>query len=487
MKSGVTSIDGVSVNIAAKVAIGGVALEIAGFALEIAVILCVSVATGLGYHLWAYNTVGPVEFFFGVGGLAALIYMLPYLLAEQYRIGDFLEGRRNAGRGFLVWNYTFLCLSVIAFLTKTTEEFSRGWLLLFYACGMLTVIAYEGVFRRILRWLMLAERIAVRRLMLVGAADEILRFANDAGLRRAGVRVVATAALPRVDRALPGEAGVPDALEEVLAAAVTKARALRADDIVVLTDWSRTDLISHIVDKFTALPVAIHLGASSLIGRFTEARVSRFATLTALSLTAAPLGPLQTLAKRAVDLVAAAVALALLSPLFAAVALAIKLDSRGPVLFRQRRNGRNQQVFRIWKFRTMSALDDGDLIIQARPDDDRVTRAGRFLRRYSIDELPQLINVLKGEMSLVGPRPHAVAHDKEFERSVASYSRRLNVLPGITGWAQVNGLRGPTATAASISRRVEFDLYYVDNWSLTFDLYILILTLLSPKVYLNAH
>jgi lipopolysaccharide/colanic/teichoic acid biosynthesis glycosyltransferase len=164
----------------------------------------------------------------------------------------------------------------------------------------------------------------------------------------------------------------------------------------------------------------------------------------------------------------------------------IRLDSPGPVFFLQRRYGFNQQMFRIFKFRTMTTLDDGDVIRQARRNDRRVTRMGRWLRRWNIDELPQLINVMRGEMSLVGPRPHALSHDREFEQRVALYARRHNVKPGITGWAQVNGLRGEIDSDDKIRHRVEYDLYYIDNWSLLFDLKILLYTVFSRSAYRNA-
>jgi exopolysaccharide biosynthesis polyprenyl glycosylphosphotransferase len=321
--------------------------------------------------------------------------------------------------------------------------------------------------------------------MLVGPADEIKAMAAGVTAESAGVRVAATAVVPTPLDEQGQEVGT--ALGEALADAVAKARALKVDDVVILTDWARAEHIHQIADAFTQLPVAIHLGASSVLGRFTDARVSRFAALTALSLTEPPLGPLQALAKRVFDVLVSGAALSFLAPLFLAVAVLIKLSSPGPVFFRQHRRGFNHEEFRIWKFRTMTTLDDGEEIVQARPADSRVTWIGRYLRRYSIDELPQLINVLKGEMSLVGPRPHAVAHDRLFEKRIVSYPRRLNVRPGITGWAQVHGLRGATETDDLMTRRVEHDLYYIDNWSIVLDLYIMALTVLSPKAYRNAH
>lgn len=180
--------------------------------------------------------------------------------------------------------------------------------------------------------------------------------------------------------------------------------------------------------------------------------------------------------KRALDLGIAVPLFLLLAPALAAIALWIWLDSPGPVLFCQRRLGLNGRPFCIFKFRTMNVLEDGDTIVQAREDDARVTGVGRFLRKTSLDELPQLINVIKGEMSLVGPRPHAIAHDKFFATQIRDYQQRQLVKPGITGWAQVNGLRGGTPTIEAMRRRVEHDVWYAHNCSVALDLKILLRT-----------
>ena len=464
-----------------KLTVGRTGLGIVGFICEVAVILLASLASGAGYHLWAYGDAGLLTEYVSVGAFAAVAFTLPFLLTQNAGIEDMLEGRRSAGRIFLVWNYVFLCLGVAAFLTRTTIDFSRGSLLLFYVMGLGFIIAFEAMYRVFLGRMLLAGRISARRLLLVGTSEEISAYACDETMRKAGARVVATASLHV-------EEGSSDRdFEAILGAAVANARALRIDDVIILTDWSSGRLVGKVAESFSTLPVAIHLGATSLIGKFSEPRISRFASLTTLSLTAPPLDAIQSLAKRIVDIAVSALALILLSPLLGLIAVAIKLESRGPIYFRQRRRGFNQAEFQIWKFRTMVTLDDGDHIRQATPEDDRVTKVGRVLRSMSLDELPQLINVLMGDMSLVGPRPHAVAHDRYFEREIVAYCRRLNVRPGMTGWAQVNGLRGLTETTEAMRKRVEYDLYYIDNWSIAFDLYILLLTVVSPKTFRNAH
>jgi exopolysaccharide biosynthesis polyprenyl glycosylphosphotransferase len=184
-------------------------------------------------------------------------------------------------------------------------------------------------------------------------------------------------------------------------------------------------------------------------------------------------------ASRVLDITGAALGLLVLAPLLVLVALMIALDSPGPVLFRQTRKGLNGRTFRIYKFRTMRVLEDGPVVRQATRDDARVTRVGRILRATSLDELPQLLNVLSGEMALVGPRPHALAHDEYYSREISSYDQRFRVKPGITGWAQVNGARGETPTLDHMRRRIELDLYYVQHKSFALDLPILARTVIT--------
>ena len=192
-----------------------------------------------------------------------------------------------------------------------------------------------------------------------------------------------------------------------------------------------------------------------------------------ITFPAAPSRPAQLAAKSAIDRVLAAMALVMLAPLLVMVAIAIRIGSRGPVLFRQDRTGQNGEVFQILKFRSMTT-DAG--LTQATRHDARVTPIGRWLRRTSIDELPQLINVLRGEMALVGPRPHATAHDAHFAPLVTNYKLRFAVKPGLTGWAQINNARGETDTIEKMARRVTLDLEYIRDWSIWLDLRILVLT-----------
>jgi exopolysaccharide biosynthesis polyprenyl glycosylphosphotransferase len=235
------------------------------------------------------------------------------------------------------------------------------------------------------------------------------------------------------------------------------------------------------------LPVGVHIVDMDAIDILAAARIVPFGNLLTMQVYHRPLSPVDRILKRAIDLVGATVALILFLPLLLMVSVWIKLDSRGPVFFRQARHGYNNAVIRVFKFRTMTTTEDGDKFTQAVANDPRVTRVGRMLRRTNIDELAQLFNVLSGEMSLVGPRPHATAHNMTFAGQLSRFSCRHRVKPGITGWAQVNGYRGPTDTVDKMRRRLEHDLYYIENWSLLLDIEILIMTLFTRAAYTNAY
>lgn len=460
-----------------------VTFSVFAVAAEAIAILAASVLTGLFYTYVAYGTAGEITHYLGAGILLGGGFALPFLLREDYRVEAIVEGRRQLRRLSLYWTCSFLALPLIGFLTKSSEEFSRGWLVLLYVVGFATILAVNALVRHALITLIEAGRIERRKLMVVSVDQDVRPAAREMMGKSSCAEV---AAVVKLD-SKPGRSGAVEYTPADLENAVSWARSLNIDDVVVLADWSRSGNIDQIVNAFTVLPVAIHVGAASVLGRFSSAHVSRVGETTVLSLKGRPLEPGQALVKRAFDVIASGCAILLLLPLFAAIMVAIRLDSNGPALFLQRRRGYNQRVFQIWKFRTMTVMDDGDNIVQARRNDTRITRVGSFLRRYNLDELPQLVNVLRGEMSLVGPRPHAVAHDRVYEVSIQQYQRRLNMRPGITGWAQVNGFRGKTDTDRDMAQRLEYDLHYIDNWSLGLDFYILAMTVLSPRAYRNAH
>jgi undecaprenyl-phosphate galactose phosphotransferase/putative colanic acid biosynthesis UDP-glucose lipid carrier transferase len=269
--------------------------------------------------------------------------------------------------------------------------------------------------------------------------------------------------------------------------AVTAARARQAEMVLLGLQWSDSVRYHAVRERLRVLPLPAFLlpdqSARSILAQPMVEMGSGFA----VEFQRAPLGFLELAVKRTVDVVLATILLIFLSPLLAMVSILIKVTSAGPVIFRQHRRGFNGHTFTIYKFRTMKVLENGSKIDQARRNDERVTNLGRVLRSTSIDELPQLVNVLRGEMSLVGPRPHALAHDDEYSALIANYAFRHNVKPGITGWAQVNGLRGETRTLDLMERRVDLDLWYINNWSIWIDVLILFRTCILVPRSLNAY
>ena len=454
-----------------------------GLAIETLLILSVSVLTGSLYHLWIYGDIGPASQFISLGLMVAVMFETPLIVRAHYRFERSLPGRRGEIPVLNAWTYAVLCMTFFAFMTKSSELISRGWMLLFFVVGLITVLGFEIALRISLSKAGSLGLAVQRNVALIGSAADISRFVAEQSGPSRGLHVVTTVNLP----APPGYPEIDPARQDRLLEPVAAAiRAGRVSDVVILSDWAKSPAAMGIAETFLDLPAAVHLGQIGAVERFPKMRVAQLGSTRTLVLRAEPLTVMQGAVKRIVDIVGSLVALVLFAPVFLLVALLIKLDSRGPVFFRQRRRGFNQREFRIWKFRTMTTLDDGDRIVQATENDPRVTRLGAFLRRYNIDELPQFINVLTGDMSLVGPRPHAVAHDRHYERIIARYGRRLNVKPGITGWAQINGYRGATEDDEAMAQRVKHDIDYIENWSIALDLYILLMTVLSPKAYKNA-
>jgi Undecaprenyl-phosphate glucose phosphotransferase len=445
---------------------------------DAAAIVASALAIGWTYHLVALGEQPYNENLIQIGMVISLFFVLPNVMRAEYSIGTFLEFRGHLRRSFQLWNIAFVAAIVLGFMTKTSMSFSRGTVALFYIGGFLALGGGRYLLVRVAQIGAKTGTVAARRIFLVGFEEEVLSFASrhqpwNLGMEIAGVQVV-----PR------GQDN--DSADAALAEAVRRARALAPDDVFILMNWDSKARIDMAIDRFQTIPASIHLGADPLLERFSDVRLSRIGTVASVQVVRRPMSFTDVAMKRAFDIVASASALLLFAPVFLVIAIAIRLDSRGPAIFMQRRYGFNQQQFRIFKFRTMLTMDDGDVVRQAEKHDPRITRVGRFLRRWNLDELPQLMNVLRGEMSLVGPRPHALAHDHDFERRIALYARRHNVKPGITGLAQVNGFRGETSTDEKMRQRVEMDLTYIDDWSIWLDMSIILQTIVSPKAYRNA-
>ncbi len=451
--------------------------SLAAFA-DLLAIACAAVLSQVGYNALVHNWVA-----MGLGGVrlcgvVAVVFVLANAARRRYALSDYLDLGDHARRTANAWNLAFMAATLLGFLDRAHEDVSRGAYVAFYAIGLVLVIAARAGLANWARWAARSGQAVVARAMLVGARGDVEAPARRSEMREAGLSVERVVALSDD----PVERGAQ------LATAVRFARRHRIGEVVVAAPVGRGDLIEACLAAFLETPIQVRLklSPSSAKSKLAAERLAGAIAGITLRRSSHALSDPDRLVKRICDLVIGAVALVVFAPLMAAVALAIRIDSRGPVFFVQTRRGFNNRLFRIVKFSTMTTMENGRNVAQAKARDCRVTRMGRWMRRYNIDELPQLINVLRGEMSLIGPRPHAIAHDRQFARQIDFYSRRANVLPGMTGWAQVNGHRGAIDKAEHIERRVEHDLHYIDNWSLLLDFWILAMTLFSRNAYRNA-
>lgn len=385
-----------------------------------------------------------------------------------------------SGFGSVALAFSFL-LSAL-FLLKITELYSRATFVFQFVLVEFAVLTTRAFFHSRLQASIAAGLVAARRVVLIGDAAKRAEFANR--LKATAIQTVGSLAFPASRSPMGGEN--PSA-ERELRVLIDTCRSLKPEDILVLAKQDDIARLSRLIGALSEVPVGLHVVLVDAAAFLATARIREFGNIATMQVLRPPLSQLQRFAKRVFDIVAAAAGLVILSPLLLMVALAIKLDSRGPVLFRQTRHGYNNETIKVFKFRSMAQRDDGGKFVQAVRNDARITRVGALLRRTNIDELPQLINVLRGEMSIVGPRPHATAHNRMFEDKISVFSRRHVVKPGITGWAQVNGCRGITDTLEKMQQRVEHDLYYIDNWSFWFDLRIIIMTVFSKTAYENAY
>jgi Undecaprenyl-phosphate glucose phosphotransferase len=325
-----------------------------------------------------------------------------------------------------------------------------------------------------------------KRVAVFGAGEIARRVQDHLKSENAGIRFVGVYDDRPVDRLDASGLYLKGRLEDLMAAG----RRGELDQIVVALPQSADRRMADIANRLQQLPVSIHMVthiASDLVEGGPAHKVSAIGSVGLLDVKEKPLDDWSPLVKRLEDIVLGTVMLVLALPLMALIAVAIKLESSGPVLFRQRRRGLNLAVFDVLKFRTMSVMEDGTTIEQAHAEDPRVTRVGSFLRRTSLDELPQLFNVLQGNMSLVGPRPHALAHDQQWSELVKSYGVRHQIKPGITGLAQVEGSRGEISNENDIAARVAQDVSYIRNWSLGLDLKIIVRTIGAVLSRKNAY
>lgn len=420
----------------------------------------------------------PIEYYV----IVSCVSFLSLVVFQAFDINHVTAFRAPALYGFRLagaWSLVILAAMAVIFFLKLEGVFSRVWLLSWYALALALLLLERGVLGIVTRHLTKVGRLD-RRTVIVGggeAGEQLLQQLSrqkDTDLKILGVFDDRTdERSPDVIGGYPKLGTVDDLVEF--------ARHVRIDLAIFTLPITAEQRLLQMLRKLWILPIDIRLAAHTNKLRFRPRSYSYIGAVPVLDVFDKPIADWDVVLKLAFDKVVGALCLALLSPVLLAVAIAVKLESRGPILFRQKRYGFNNELIEIFKFRSMyvDQLDQSAARLVTRCD-PRVTRVGRLIRKTSLDELPQLFNVVfRGDLSLVGPRPHAVhakAADRHYDEVVDGYFARHRVKPGITGWAQVNGWRGETDTPEKIQRRVEFDLYYIENWSILFDLYIMAIT-----------
>ena len=380
-------------------------------------------------------------------------------------------------------------LVTAAFLAKVSQQYSRVVMVLWWT------LAFAGLAldRVLIRALLRASRARgrnTRSLAIAGAGDLARRVAE----RVFASRSIGLRAIGYFDDHVPvgtkpeHGAGAPAlAVKGNLEALITLAKEGGVDYVYIALPLAGEEQVKALIHALSDTTASVFFVPDFFVFEMLQARWTEIDGMPLVSVFDTPFLGVDGWLKRMEDLLIAAAAVTVTAPLMLAIALGVKLSSPGPVLFRQRRYGLSGKVVEVWKFRTMGVQEDGDEIPQAQRGDPRVTPFGAFLRRTSLDELPQFFNVLQGHMSVVGPRPHAVAHNEQYRKLVPGYMLRHKVKPGITGWAQVNGWRGETETVEKMQKRVEHDMHYIRNWSLALDLKIVALTVVRGFVQPGAY
>ena len=445
-------------------------------AIECALIALTGMAV---YFAYVVRDIGQQPGYFPLIVAVAALSIVAFQSLQSYAVPAFRCPARQMLRIAAGWALVFLTVSAAMFFLKLDGLVSRVWMAGWFALGLGALAFERAILARFTAHLMHSGRLQQRAVIVGGGAigGELLRelsTSDEAEMRLLGVFD---------DR---GDDRSPDTIEGYpklgnVDDLVKFARSTRVDLVIFALPITAEERILQMLRKLWVLPIDIRLAAHANRLRFQPRSYSYVGHVPVLDLFDKPIADWDIIIKAGFDRIVGALALIALSPALALTALAIKLDSPGPILFRQKRYGFNNELIEVYKFRSMyvDQLDASAAKLVTR-DDPRVTRVGRFIRKTSLDELPQLFNVVfKGDLSLVGPRPHAIhakAADRHYDEVVDGYFARHRVKPGITGWAQINGWRGETDTPDKIQQRVEHDLYYIENWSILLDLYILAAT-----------
>jgi putative colanic acid biosynthesis UDP-glucose lipid carrier transferase len=416
-----------------------------------------------------------------VGSLAFVLIAESFTLYRSWRVGTFSE----------LTFYTLICwlgaagvLIIALFFTKMSENYSRVALGLWMIFGFIALVGWRFAFQQALYALRVRGH-NTRSIALFGLSEKGIRLAKETQDHpEIGYKLDAIyddRALDRLDE------DYHDLIKGNVEAGIKAARNNEFDVIYIALPIQAQHRIQGMLAAFGDTTATVHVVPDLFMYCLMHGQMAHVGDVQTISVYDNPIsGGIATI-KRLEDIFLSLAALILLGIPLLGIALAIKLTSKGPVLFKQDRYGLNGRKIKVWKFRSMKVMENAEIVTQATKDDPRVTRLGAFLRRTSLDEMPQFFNVLKGDMSAIGPRPHAVSHNEEYRKLVSFYMLRHKVKPGITGWAQVNGWRGEIDTIDKMQKRIEYDLEYIRNWSLWLDFKIVVFTVLRSFNDKNAY
>lgn len=420
---------------------------------------------------------------FVVAWLAAVLFVAFESLSGSYSIRAYIGPMADLRTALLSWLMVGCVIAWIGFLMKTTGAFSRGALTTSFVVGALAIVLVRIGSAKVLRAGLAQGAIAVQKahLICVGAQApaELIGQAQNCGVDITSISVLEADELNG-----PAFARICNELASQLCDSFHRGS---MDEIYVFFPWEKRGPLRELTTALGRLPLPVFLFADAEMERLLQTPGLLIGNFKGFEVQRPPLSWAERVLKRSLDISVALVGIILLAPLLIAVSIAIRVTSGGPIIFRQERQGFCGKRFRIYKFRTMRVCEDGPTITQVTANDPRVTSLGSILRRASIDELPQLFNVLKGDMSIVGPRPHAVAHDEYYSSLIAFYARRQNVKPGITGCAQIGGYRGETKELGAMKTRIAIDLWYINNWSIWLDIQVICRTAVQLMFTKNVY
>jgi Undecaprenyl-phosphate glucose phosphotransferase len=452
------------------------AIASTALAIDLALILASATIAEAIYHRIPDAFSGEYEHTVAAAIFVAILFVAAMQVQKLYSPNRLMVWDDQARSVLGAWCGAFLILASGVFSWGVSQDLSRGDVLLFWAIGVVGLLAHRAGWRFVLPRALESGALRGRTIVSMTCEESVPPHFVD-NLTRHGYNAVAHYHLP--------DEG-PQA-EEVIERVISLCRTSDIQQVMLFVDPERMSNVRWVARRLRVLPLPVTLVPFGTLAQLFQRTRYDIGDTVAIELQRAALSPTEQAIKRSIDIILSLIGLIILSPILLATALAIRLDSPGPALFRQTRHGFNGRPFRIYKFRTMTVMENGDVVEQAKKSDKRVTRVGKWLRRYSVDELPQLLNVFLGDMSLVGPRPHASAHERHFTSVIEKYAFRHHVKSGVTGWAQVRGARGETDTLDKMQRRVELDIWYINNWSVWLDFSVMIRTVLVVFTGDNAH